>query len=161
MRFLFKFVTRLFIFCVLLILLVLVLVLQTSPSVDQKGIITSQSALHAKASAKRVIHTLRTKKQAADMTLSVDEISSLTSLLDSVLPRMRSKVSLVEDIGVVELSYQLPIESLYLNVTTIINSSDDGLDLENVIIGDMKLPGKWLVDLTRWSFRQICWRTVG
>ena len=107
MRFLFKFVTRLFIFGVLLLLLVLVLVLQTSPSVDQKGIITSQSALHAKASAKRVIHTLRTKKQAADMTLSIDEISSLTSLLDSVLPRMRSKVSLVEDIGVVKLSYQV------------------------------------------------------
>jgi len=132
----------------LFLLIVLVfLALQSSPHIINRHTVDVTAATKSKAAAKRLIESVKSKKQPVIIELSQLEADGLSALANRAFPQTISDFYLTQDQASFDLSVKLPLPTAikYLNVSGSLLASDQGLSLGTVHIGSLMIPGDFML----------------
>ncbi len=137
---------------IIVISIIGLLALQSQPQFQNNNTVNVQAATESKAAAKRFIDSIKSKKQPVLLSLSQAELNSLNALVYRAFPKVVSDVIIQNETAKLNISVELPLPGFikYLNVSGDLYPSDKGLELGNVSVGSIILPGNTLVSLTRW-----------
>ncbi len=152
MKLTFKILGLFLITSIILISIIGLVALQSKPKFENNNTVNVQAATESKAAAKRFIDSIKSKKQPVLLSLSQAELNSLNALVYRAFPKVVSDVIIQNETAKLNISVELPLPSFikYLNVSGDLYPSDKGLELGNVSVGSITLPGNTLVSLTRW-----------
>jgi hypothetical protein len=126
--------------------------LQSFPHIQPKHQISANSAIENKRIAQRLVKSLKSNQQPLRLQATQAELNGLSAFGHRAIPELISDVTLVNDSAFVNVSLVLPLPEMikYLNIEVMINSSEQGLDLDTVYIGSLELPGNGLVKIIEW-----------
>ncbi len=152
MKLTFKILGLFLITSIILISIIGLVALQSKPKFENNNTVNVQAATESKAAAKRFIDSIKSKKQPVLLSLSQAELNSLNALVYRAFPKVVSDVIIQNETAKLNISVELPLPSFikYLNFSGDLYPSDKGLELGNVSVGSITLPGNTLVSLTRW-----------
>lgn len=119
-----------------------------------------KSADHAKVTAKRLMKTVKRsisehKKLAGSgnensieqITVTVEEAQSLASLAHRAVPKLKIQSDFVQNVVTIDASYQLPWGGYYLNVSTLLFSSQLGLSIGKIDVGSWSFSSEFILSL--------------
>jgi hypothetical protein len=119
------------------------LALQSQPLVVQAEQLTPERARQARDLASRIKSDFLTAEQPRDFELSEGELKGLLALAERAIPRIRGRVNVTGSGVLGALTLRVPSNPFgsYLNLSTLVRPSAEGLDLANIQIGSLRLPG--------------------
>ncbi|WP_303453663.1 hypothetical protein [Colwellia sp. 1_MG-2023] len=115
--------------------------------------INAASAKHSQQLAQRIVSTLKQKNTVTSISINQQEANGLTALLHRAFPKVNADVRLSKYGAAIEASLALPFPSFikYLNVNAYISPSTQGLLLDEVSLGDLKVSGEFFISLMRFA----------
>jgi hypothetical protein len=141
-------------FYILLSLIVLffaliLLALQSSPHINTVHQIDANFAAENKKILQRIVQTIKSKKQPVILSVTQHEIDGLCALGHRAIPQLISNIILIEGQAFFRFSLELPLPKAirFLNVDITLNASQTGLDLHTAYIGNIPIPGNWLISI--------------
>jgi hypothetical protein len=148
----FKRAVYVLLFISIFIFLVIFSTLQLSPHIQAVHQISSDSAQENKNTARRILHTLKSKKQPINLSVSQKELNGLSALGHRAIPRLTSDIALFNQVALINISLELPLPRMikYLNIEATLLASTQGLDFDTVYLGAIPIPGNWLVTVFEW-----------
>ena len=137
---------------IIVISIIGLLALQSQPQFQNNNTVNVQAATESKAAAKRFVNSIKSKKQPVLLSLSQTELNGLNALVNRAFPKVVSDVIIQNETAKLNISIELPFPKFikYLNVSGNLYPSNAGLDLGDVSVGGLTLPGNTLVAITRW-----------
>jgi len=137
--------------------------LQSSPILKSSTILDSSSARQSQQLAKRLLATIKQQNKSVSLRVTQKELLGLSALMHRAIPDANANVNLSKFGALFELSIGLPLPDIikYLNVSLIILPSSKGLDIDQLIIGDLTISGKWLILLVKWSTNTFIQEELG
>ena len=150
-------------FVLSLTLMTVFLSLQSSPTGTTSAGLDNYSAQQGQLLAQRFWHDIHQPNRRLTLRVSKQELEGITALLHRAFPRINSGVQLSNLGGVFSatLKTPLPVIVKYLNISVIVFPSQNGLDIGQVTIGSLSLPGEWLVPLVKWSINYFIQPSLG
>lgn len=127
----------------LLLLLMVALVLftlQTKPLVSYSQTVTPEVASNAEQVASR----LQRAHHQTELQLSSDEANALIAIGRRIYPDIQGRVNIANHQMIIAMSLPLVPQRIYINASALILPSSNGLQLDEVRVGRLRLPG-WLV----------------
>ncbi len=123
--------------------------LQPQPSTVQINQINAASAKHSQQLAQRIISTLKQNNSVTTIRMNQKEINGLTALLHRAFPIVTADVRLSKYGAATEASVELPLPNFikYLNVNAYISPSNNGLLIDEVSVGGLKISGEFFISL--------------
>lgn len=123
--------------------------LQSSPHISNRHTVDVKAATQSKEAAKRLVGSIKNRKQPVIIELSQNEANGLSALANRAFPRVVSDFSLTKKQASFDLSLELPLPLFikYLNISGDILPSENGLSLGNIDIGSLTLPGNFIVSV--------------
>ncbi|MDP4536352.1 hypothetical protein Q3O60_09135 [Alkalimonas collagenimarina] len=114
--------------------------IQTQPLVSSSQTVTPEVASNAEQLATR----LRRAYHQTEFQITSDEANALIAIGRRIYPEVQGRVNIANHQMIVAMSAPLFQQRLYLNVSALVLPSKQGLKLDEVRIGRLRLPG-WLV----------------
>jgi len=132
---------------IVLIFTLILLALQPSAHIKAVHQIDANFAAENKKILQRIVRTIKSKKQPILLSVTQNEIDGLSALAHRAIPQFTSNIVLVEGQGFFRFSLELPLPSLirFLNIDLTLNASQTGLNLDTAYIGNIPIPGNWLI----------------
>ncbi len=130
--------------------------LDSHPLTVARHQLDAQSAQQGKQFLKRLHSTAYSNVSLRFINMNQDEMNGLIALMQRALPQVIANAQLGNDAIYVDLTIQLPLPNAfkYLNVSTKVLSSSDGIKLSRVNAGALSVDGDtllssliWLVDV--------------
>lgn len=157
-------VIKIFLVITLFVLLsfigVIVLAVDTSSKIQNVAPIDISSADHAKVTAQRLLKTVRrsiaehkelagsgSENTIEQITVTAEEAASLASLAHRAMPKLRIQSGFVQNVAQLDISYQLPWGDYYLNVSTMLFSSQSGLSIGKIKLGSLSFSSEFVLSL--------------
>lgn len=127
--------------------------LQSHQSTVQVNQINAASAKHSQQLAQRIVNTLKQKNTVTSISINQHEVNGLTALLHRAFPIVNADVRLSKYGAAAEASVKLPLPSFikYLNINAYISPSTNGLAIDEVSIGGLKVSGEFFLSLLRFA----------
>lgn len=152
MKLIFKIIGLLIVTSIVFISVIGFLILQSTPQFENNKTVNASAATQSQQAAKRLITSLKNKKQPVVLSLSQVELNSLNALLSRAFPQVVSDVVIHNQTAKINISIELPLPNFikYINVSGYLLSSKKGLDLGDVNIGNLTLSGNRLVSFSCW-----------
>lgn len=124
--------------------------MDTEAHTKQVSQINAANAEQSKRLAKRMAYSLRYAEDVANISLLAPEIDGLTALLHRAVPAANAKVKLTQNAAMLNGTYQLPkpFKRFYINISSVLLSSNSGIELTELNIGDISIAGDtalWLM----------------
>lgn len=132
-------------------MLFLYLIIDSKPKANSVKTLTSNSAEQAQASFKKIYSSFLEADRGSTLSFNRDDLSSLSSTIHHTAPKLMTKFRLFEDSTQVVLSYQIADSEHYFNISTLILSSQNQLQLGKTNIGKISFDGQLLLDFTSWA----------
>ena len=134
-------------------LILIFLALQSYQSTVQVNQINAVSAKHSQQLAQRIVSTLKQKNTVTSIRINQQEVNGLTALLHRAFPVVNADVRLSKYGAAAEASVELPLPNFikYLNINAYISPSTNGLVIDEVSIGGLKVSGKFFLSLVRFA----------
>lgn len=148
----FKIIGMIIIFVVLSISTVAFLSLQSSPKMINKHVVDVAAASGSKEAAKRLIDSLKSKKQPVVVSLSQLEINGLSAFANRAVPHLAVDVLIHNKTATLDAAIELPLPKLfrYLNISGELLPNANGLLLGNITVGSISVSGKYFITLGAW-----------
>ncbi len=126
--------------------------LESSPSTKSSLQLDANTAKSGKVLLKRLYVTAKKSAGLQIINASQQEINGLIALGQRAFPRISANSSLSEQNVTLNASIKLPLPSLiqFLNVSTVLLPSSNGIVLGNVKIGAISIKGQTLLNIIRW-----------
>ncbi len=168
MKFFFKTLSYAFVFLLFAVLLIAYLAIDSKPLISDVAAVDVESAALAKGTVKRLYKTLAASKKSQNeqvqiysqaipaqvkpskITLSKHEIASLLSLAHKAVPKIKMQSGFVNNLATFHLSYQLPLKSLYLNLSVDLYASKKGLKVSDISLGSLSISQRLLIKSVIW-----------
>jgi hypothetical protein len=130
----------------LLFTVLIVLILDWSPRVSSAAHEQVENAEDVSVLIKQLKGTLRDRYATQQIEVTRTQADSLIGFAQRALPKLAAEIELRQDSAIVNASYKLPSYLLgtYLNVSFIV-LEHESLLVDSVQIGDITLPGSWVV----------------
>ncbi|WP_440875341.1 hypothetical protein [Thalassotalea sp. PLHSN55] len=126
--------------------LFLYLIIDDHPQVSQVSSLDIASAQHTKQSLKRIYRSLKSSNNAP-IILTTQEINSLLSLGHRAVPQIKANSALSTDVARLTVSIELPITGYYINASTLLYSSKNGIELGDTSLGSVSFSGNYLLKI--------------
>jgi hypothetical protein len=126
--------------------------LQSSPHIQPKHHIDANSAAENQRIAQRLARSIKSEEQLIYLQATQSELHGLSAFGHRAVSQLTSDIILFQGNALINLSIELPFPALvkYLNVEVMLVASEEGLDIDTVTIGHIRLPGNGLISATEW-----------
>lgn len=137
--------------------------LQSAPITTSTTVLDSQSAQQSQQLAKRLLAKMKQPNKRLSIRISQKEIHGLTALVHRAFPQVNANVHLSPLGGVFLSSITLPFPEFikYLNIKVLVLPSTKGLDIEQIMVGDIAISGQWIISLVKWTVNTFIKQNVG
>lgn len=139
------------IFVVLGVLLIFS-ILQSKPTTVQDYQISASSAKQSQQLLKRLVRTAKSNSSVNIFIVNQQELHGLAALLHRAIPQANADINLSKYGVSAELSVVLPLPTFirYLNIYAHISPSKEGLNIEEVAIGNISISGSTFLAVATW-----------
>jgi len=144
-------------FVFLIILLVLFFAVQTQAKITRKPLIDAVIAKSAEQLLKRTKNSLDQGVYQGNLFIKAVELQGLIAIFNRSYNEIIISARLENKKLITQLSWQLPLnfDFLFLNVKITVLPSSQGLNIENIMIGSLRLSGKLFVSLLQWALNLL------
>lgn len=124
----------------------LVLVVDTQPLVEPDSAAQVEEADSVTELLPQLRNVYARSAQEQVLSVSAQQLDSLAGFIQRARAGFRGTVNIAQGVGVMAISYRLPVAGTYLNLSTELKAGP-GVQLGTMQLGDLSLPGNWVLSL--------------
>ncbi|GGD48337.1 hypothetical protein [Lacimicrobium alkaliphilum] len=124
----------------------LVLVIDSQPLVESDSAAQVEEADSVTELLPQLRNAYAHSEQEQVLSISAQQLESLVGVIQRARAGFRGQVNIAQGLGVLAISYELPLAGTYLNLSTELKAGP-GIQLGTMQLGDISLPGNGVLSL--------------